>query len=755
MSEIKIWGARENNLKNIDVAIQKHKLTAVSGVSGSGKSTLIYDILFNEAQRQYLDSLSSYARRILPRYETADFDRIDGLPSCISINQGMFTGNPKSTVGTYTELYTHLRLLFSRLGDSMLRAGDFSFNMPTGACPTCGGLGTAMTVNKDKLLDMGKSLNEGAIQHKTWKVDSRYWNIIQASEYYDMDKKLCDFTEEEMNRLLFSDAESIQSKGAKVAQSFSYEGIVKRLIKRKKDERGLSAADYDSQFFSDGVCPECGGVRLSEKARNVKLGDLFTMRDFVECELSEIPKLLAQLDGSSSVAKTLFPIIEQQVESIQGLGIGYLNLNRSISSVSGGEAQKLKLAKQLTSPLTDITYILDEPTAGLHERDVRKLSDSLKKIVERENTVIVIEHDPYILKHADYILDIGPGAGTNGGRLAAEGTPEEIGSNKDSSLFFVFDKENAKAVRMQFNEANAKFLKYDNIHIHNINGESVKIPENAITVLTGVSGSGKTSLSTHICANTPKAVVMDQSQIGSTSRGNIATYSEVFDLIRALYARHTGQSASLFSFNSEGSCPECNGKGYIETDMHYLGNVRNICDACDGRRYKDSVLKFMYHSKNISEVLDMTVSEALKFFEEEKDIVNNLKILECIGLEYITLGQPLNTLSGGEGQRLKLSQKLSQRGNMYIFDEPTRGLHPKDTEKIINVLRLLVKMHNTVIVIEHNLDVIAQADWIIDMGPEGGKNGGKAVFQGTVENIMNCENSLTGSYLKERFLRKD
>lgn len=750
MSEIKIWGARENNLKDVNASIPKHKMTAVSGVSGSGKSTLIYDILFNEAQRQYLDSLSSYARRILPRYEAANFDRIEGLTSCISINQGMFTGNPKSTVGTYTELYTHLRLLFSRLGDSMLSAGDFSFNTPAGACPYCGGLGTAMTVDKNRLLDWNKSLNEGAIQHKTWKVGSRYWNIIQASEFYDMDKKLSDFTEEEIDKLLFSDAVSIQSKGAKVAQSFSYEGIVKRLIKRKKDERGLSAADYDSQFFSDGPCPECGGVRLSEKARKVKLGERFTMKDFVECELSEIPALLSQLDDSSPEAKMMFPVIIKQVESIQGLGIGYLNLNRSISSVSGGEAQKLKLAKQLVSSLTDITYILDEPTAGLHERDVRKLSDSLRKIVDRENTVIVIEHDPYILKQADYILDIGPGAGAKGGMLIASGNPEEIEKNSNSSLFNVLHKTDSEAINMSFNADKAKFKRYDNIHINNIHGASVQIPENAITVLTGVSGSGKTSLSRFICANTPKAVVMDQSQIGSTSRGNIATYSEVFDSIRALYAKHTGQNASLFSFNSEGSCPECNGKGYIETDMHYMGNVRNVCDACGGKRYKENVLRFQYHGKNISEVLEMTVSEAIEFFREEHDIVKNLQILERIGLDYITLGQPLNTLSGGEGQRLKLSQKLTQKGNMYIFDEPTRGLHPKDTEKIINVLRLLVKLQNTVVVIEHNLEVIAQADWIIDMGPDGGKNGGKVVCQGPVNKIMDCEESLTGHYLRER-----
>lgn len=750
MSEIKIFGARENNLKNIDVMIPKHRLTAVSGVSGSGKSTLIYDILFSEAQRQYLDSLSAYARRILPRYETTDFDRIEGLTSCISINQGMFTGNPKSTVGTYTELYTHLRLLFSRLGDSMLSAGEFSFNTPAGACPVCGGLGTAMTINKNKLLDMSKSLNEGAIQHKTWKVGSRYWNIIQASEFYDMDKKLCDFTKEEMDKLLFSDAVSIQSKGAKVAQSFSYEGIVKRLIKRKKDERGLSAADYDSQFFSDGVCPECGGVRLSQKARNVKLGDRFTMKDFVECELSEIPELLKQLDCSSPEAKLLFPIIIKQVESIKGLGIGYLNLNRSISSVSGGEAQKLKLAKQLVSSLTDITYILDEPTAGLHERDVRKLSESLKKIVDRGNTVIVIEHDPYILSHADNIIDIGPGAGVNGGRLVASGTPAEIRENKESSLYPVFNHIHEIEKRKPFVSEKIKFRKYNDIHINNIHGESVRIPENFITVLTGVSGSGKTSLSNHICANTPKAVVMDQSQIGSTARGNIATYSGVFDAIRALYARNTGQNSSLFSFNSEGSCPECNGLGYVETDMHYLGNVRNICDACGGRRYKDYVLRFKYRDKNISEVLEMTVSEALHFFEAEGEISKSLQILERIGLEYITLGQPLNTLSGGEGQRLKLSQKLSQRGNTYIFDEPTRGLHPRDTEKIINVLRMLTDSGNTVIVIEHNLDVIARADWIIDMGPDGGKNGGKVVFQGTISDIVKCEDSLTGRYLCEK-----
>lgn len=752
MSEIKIWGARENNLKNIDVVIPKHKLTAVSGVSGSGKSTLIYDILFNEAQRQYLDSLSSYARRILPRYESADFDRIEGLTACISINQGMFTGNPKSTVGTYTELYTHLRLLFSRLGDSALSAGDFSFNTPSGACPICGGLGTAMTVNQNKLLDMNKSLNEGAIQHKTWKVGSRYWNIIQASEFYDMDKKLCDFTEEEMDRLLFSNSVSIQSKGAKVAQTFSYEGIVKRLIKRKKDERGLSAADYDSQFFSEGVCPECGGVRLSESARNVKLGNRFTMKDFVECELSEIPGLLAQLDNSSPAARMLFPVIIRQIESVQNLGIGYLNLNRSISSVSGGEAQKLKLAKQLVSSLTDIMYILDEPTAGLHERDVRRLSDSLHTIVDRGNTVVVIEHDPYILRHADHILDIGPGAGVNGGQLTASGSPERIGKNRESSLFSVFNKTGANVINDSIKAKAVRFREYHDIHIHNIDGESIQIPENSITVLTGVSGSGKSSLSHYIYANTPGAVMMDQTQIGSTSRGNVATYSEVFDLIRSLYARHTGQSPALFSFNSEGSCPECNGKGYIETDMHYLGNVRNVCDACGGRRYKEHVLQFKYRKRNISEVLEMTVAEALKFFEGEQEIAGSLEILQRIGLEYITLGQPLNTLSGGEGQRLKLSQKLSQRGNLYIFDEPTRGLHPKDTEKIINMLRLLVKSKNTIIVIEHNLDVIAQADWIIDMGPEGGKNGGKVVFQGTAADIVHCENSVTGCFLRERLL---
>jgi excinuclease UvrABC ATPase subunit len=749
MSTIDVYGARENNLKNIDVSIPKHQLIAVSGVSGSGKSTLIYDIIFSEAQRQYLDSLSSYARRILPHYETADFDRIDGLAPCISINQGMFTGNPKSTVGTYTELYTHLRLLFSRLGDSDLSAGDFSFNTPAGACPMCGGLGVAMTVDKDKLFDMNLSLNGGAIRHKTWKVGSRYWNIIEASEFFDMDKKLHNFTKDELNKLLFSDAVIIQSKGAKVAQTFSYEGIVKRLIKRKKDERGLGAADYDSQFFSDGVCPECHGVRLSNKARKVKIGGHFMIKDFVDCELSDIPDLLSQLDDSSAEAKMLFQIIKKQVQSITGLGIGYLNLNRSISSVSGGEAQKLKLAKQLVSSLTDIVYILDEPTAGLHERDVRKLSDSLNGIVKRGNSVIVIEHDPYILNHADCIIDIGPGAGTHGGTIAACGTPEEIKADRESSLFEVFNDTGIHSDKKCRKPKN--FRKFDNVRVNNIEGASVRVPNNCITALTGVSGSGKTSLSRYICAHTAKAVIMDQSPIGSTSRGNVGTYSGAFDSIRALFARVTGQSASIFSFNSEGSCDTCNGAGYIETDMHYLGNVRNVCEACGGKRYKDYVLKFKYKNNDISEVLDMTVSEAIAFFSKDNDVKKSLIILEQVGLEYITLGQSLNTLSGGEGQRLKLTQKLSQNGNIYVFDEPTRGLHPKDTQKIISILHLLADSGNTVIVIEHNLDVVSQADWIIDMGPDGGKNGGKVIFQGPVPDIVHCKESVTGQFLKERF----
>jgi excinuclease UvrABC ATPase subunit len=751
MSSIDVYGARENNLKNINVSIPKHTLTAVSGVSGSGKSTLIYDIIFSEAQRQYLDSLSSYARRILPRYETADFDRIDGLAPCISINQGMFTGNPKSTVGTYTELYTHLRLLFSRLGNSRLSAGEFSFNTPAGACPNCGGLGVAMTINKHALLDYSKSLNDGAICHKTWKVGSRYWNIIRAIGFFEMDKKIKDFTKEEMDKLLFSEPISYQNKEAGYVQSFSYEGIIKRLIKRKKDQRGLGVADYDSQFFTDGVCPECSGVRLSKKAREVKIGR-FTIGDFVNCELADIPSLLDQLNNSSAEAQTLFPIIRRQALSIAELGIGYLNLNRSISSVSGGEAQKLKLAKQLVSSLTDIIYILDEPTAGLHERDVRKLSDSLRGIVKRGNTVIVIEHDPYILKHVDHLIDIGPGAGTYGGNIIATGTPDEIEKNRNSSLFGVFNGKTSdpqKKVRIP-----KSFICFSNIYVNNINGASVQVPKNCITVLTGVSGSGKTSLSRFICSRTSKAIVMDQSPIGSTSRGNVGTYSGVFDLIRSLFARETGQSASIFSFNSEGSCETCNGAGYIETDMHYLGNVRNVCESCGGKRYKNYVLQFRYKGKNISDVLEMTVTEALEFFSKNIDVKDNLSILESVGLEYITLGQSLNTLSGGEGQRLKLSQKLSQRGNTYIFDEPTRGLHPKDTQKIISILQLLADTGNTVIIIEHNLDVVAQADYIIDMGPDGGKNGGRVVFQGAVIDILGCKESVTGKFLKEKLRNK-
>ena len=746
-NKIEIYGARENNLKNIDVSIPKHQLVAVSGVSGSGKSTLIYDILFSEAQRQYLDSLSSYARRILPRYETADFGHIEGLAPCISINQGMFTGNPKSTVGTYTELYTHIRLLFSRLGETQLSAGTFSFNTPKGACPRCGGLGVAMSVDIKKLLDANKSLNDGAIQHKTWKVGSRYWNIIRAIEYFDMGKKIKDFSPEELDHLLFAKANSYQNQDAGYVQSFSYEGIVNRLIKRKTDERGLGAADYDSQFFTDGICPECHGIRLAEKPRSVKLGGQYTIGDFVNCELADIPALLDNLRLDGLEAELLFPIIRRQIESIASLGIGYLSLNRSISMVSGGEAQKLKLAKQLTSSLTDIIYILDEPTSGLHERDVRKLMNSLRNIVHRGNSVIIIEHDKFILRNSDYIIDIGPDAGAQGGRLMAAGQPQALGADPNSSMFGLMDGD--RLVFADKPRIPKDFLPFSNVRVNNLKDVNVKIPRNCLTCLTGVSGSGKSSLSRYICAHTPKAVIMDQSPIGGTSRGNVGTYTGAFDAIRALYARETGQSASLFSFNSEGSCETCNGAGYIETDMHYLGNVRNICETCGGKRYKDHVLNYWYRGKNICDVLEMAVAEGIDFFTGHREIVEPLKILDSVGLGYINIGQPHNTLSGGEGQRLKLSQRLNQKGNSYIFDEPTRGLHSRDTDKIIKVLQLLADKGNTVIVIEHNLDVIAQADWVIDLGPEGGRKGGHVTYQGPVKGLLDCQESITGQCLRE------
>lgn len=741
---IHITGACQNNLKDISLSIPKHRWITVTGVSGSGKSTLVYDVIYAQAQKETLESYSTYARRSFPKIGDVDVREICGLSPCIVIDQASFPNTPRSTLGTYTDIYTYLRLLFSRAGDSTLSSADFSFNHAQGACPLCNGLGEALTPDIHKLLDTSKSLNQGAIRHKTWKVGSRYWNIIQAINYFDMDKKLSEFTQEEMDKLLYCEPFVYQNDEPGHVQNFSYEGIVSRMRKRKSDARGLSAVEYDSQFFVNGVCPQCRGVRLNERALGVKIAGGYTIGDCVSMEVQELYGALSRIHGP--VEDTLIPIILKRLGNLIHVGMGYLSLDRSACTLSGGEAQKVKLAKALGCSLTDMIYILDEPTAGLHAQDAYKIQDILRSLVDKGNTVLAIEHDRNMIFASDLVIDMGPGAGRQGGEVLFQGKVQDIFSCAASQTA-PFLRNGGTPVKQRVRRA-VGAIRLEKITAHNVHELDVEIPKGVFTCITGVSGAGKSTVLEALVGRNPKAIVVDQNLVGTTVRGNAATYTKVFDMIRQYFSEETGHDAADFSFNSKGCCDVCKGLGYIVTDMHFIGDIRTPCEVCEGKRYNPIVLSCRVRGRNISDVLDMTAAEAIDFFTPRREIVERLRVLCDVGLDYITLGQPLTTLSGGELQRLKLADRISSQGQIYIFDEPTHGLHFKDTRRLIGVMNRLADAGNTVIVVEHNLDVIAQADWIIDMGPGGGKDGGRIVFQGTPSEILGCAASCTGMCLK-------
>lgn len=740
---INIVCAYQNNLKNITLKIPKHQWITITGVSGSGKSTLVFDVIYAKAEKDFLESLSTYARRSFPKIGDVDVQKIDGLSPCIAINQSGFPNTPRSTVGTYTDIYSYLRLLFSRAGDSSFPSSYFSFNNVQGACPLCNGLGETLVPDLDRLLDRNKSLNEGAIKHKTWKVGSRYWNIIRAIEYFDMEKKIRDFTDEEMEKLLYCEPFVYQNNEPGHVQSFSYEGIVSRLKKRKSDSRGLSAVEYDSQFFVDGMCPECGGTRLNKKARSVKIGGKYTIADCVTMEIRELYDVLLGIHGT--VEDVLIPPIIKGLKSIIDVGMGYISLNRAAFTLSGGEAQKIKLAKALGCSLTDMIYILDEPTAGLHAHDIYKIKEIIRELINKGNTVLVIEHNREMISASDIIIDMGPGAGSKGGEILYNGPIDGIFSCQKSQTA-PFLKKGSIVIKEKVRKPEG-FITLKNINSNNVHGLNVNIPKGVFTCITGVSGAGKSTVLSAFVKENPNAIVVDQNIVGTNARSNAATYTKAFDAIRQFYGEKTGRDASDFSFNSKGSCPDCNGLGYIVTDMHFIGDIQTPCESCGGKRYNSDILNCKVDGKNISDVLNLTVAEAVEFFSKEPNIYNKLQILSDVGLEYLTLGQPLTTLSGGELQRLKLADRIKSHSQIYLFDEPTHGLHFKDTQKLINVMNKLIDSGNTIIVVEHNMDVIAQADWIIDMGPGGGNEGGKIVFEGTPCSIITCSNSLTGRYL--------
>lgn len=560
-----------------------------------------------------------------------------------------------------------------------------------------------------------------------------------------MDKPVKDFSEEELNLLLYSPAFVYEEKEGKHIQTFTYEGIVSRMKKRLNDERGLSAATYDMQFFTSGKCPICNGTRLNAKAREVQLSNGLKIQDLVNMEFYDLYNTLESIHGT--VEDHIIPSILKDIKCLIDVGVGYLTLNRSASTLSGGEAHKVKLARQIGNSLSDMIYILDEPTAGLHPRDIDRIKSICHGIVNKHNTLIIIDHNVQMLRESNYMIDIGPGSGKNGGMIIAEGNTSEI--FKTGEGITVTTINNLHPQVKEKCRTTKRYLDIKNFSQRNFNDFSVKIPLGIFTTITGASGSGKSTLLDEIALRIPEATVVGQGNIGQNIRGNIGTYSKVFDKIRKYYAKETNSDASLFSFNSAGACPCCGGIGYTVTDMHFMGDIKSICEECNGKRYNPDVLKLKVRNLSITDILDMTIDEALIWFENEKDIVTTLKDISDVGLGYITIGQPLTTLSGGEMQRLKLSSKLRGKKGVFLIDEPTKGLHVKDILSLIQMLNKIVDNGNTVIVVEHNMDIICQSDWIIDLGPEGGKNGGTLLFAGTPISMYQSCMSYTAKYLRD------
>ncbi|NFD57093.1 excinuclease ABC subunit UvrA [Clostridium botulinum] len=746
---IYVAGAREKNLKNIDIKIPKKKITVFTGVSGSGKSSLVFDTIAAESQRQLNETYSSFIRHRLPHYGQPDVDSIKNLSVAIIINQKRIGGNSRSTVGTITDIAPLLRLLFSRIGKPFVGYSDvFSFNNPTGMCMNCDGLGKVDSINIDKLLDKNKALNEGAILFPTFKPGGWRLKRYIHSGLFDNDKKIKDYDEKELDLLLNKTDIKIETDDPDWPKTSLYEGLIPRIERSFLKKEGGEREKYKKEInkiVTKEICPVCKGARLNEKILSCKINGK-NIADCTKMQINDLIIFMKEIKEQS--VQTVLKALISRLEHLEYIGLGYLSLDRETSSLSGGESQRIKMVKQLGSSLTGLTYIFDEPSIGLHPHDIGRINKLLKMLRDKGNTVLIVEHDPDIIKIADYIIDMGPKAGIEGGNIVYKGTPEGLlQSNTLTGKALQYKPQ----IKLHTRKAK-EWLSIKNANLHNLKNINVDIPKGVMTVVTGVAGSGKSTLINGLLPKIyPETIFIDQGAIHASIRSNIATYTGIFDFIRNLFAKENNVKSSLFSFNSEGACPECKGLGVTYTDLAFMDTVISTCEVCEGNRFTDKVLNFKFRGKNISQVLKMTVAEAIDFFKED-EIYLVLRRLVDVGIHYITLGQPLNTLSGGELQRLKLAAQLDSKGNIYVLDEPTTGLHISDITKLVAIMNRLVNQGSTLIVIEHNLDIMTQADWIIDLGPEAGENGGRIMFEGEPKDIITNENSITGKYLKKYIL---
>lgn len=745
---IEVRGARENNLKNISVDIPKRRVTVFTGVSGSGKSSLVFGTIAAESQRLLNETFSAFVQNFLPRIGQPDADALANLSAAIIIDQKRLGGNSRSTVGTITDIYTLLRILFSRVGQPALgTARAFSFNDPAGMCPACEGLGRGGDLDLTRLIDWDKSLNEGAIQFSTFAPGTWYHDIYVQSGYFDNDKPLRDFTDEQRNTFLYLPEAKVKVMFGGKSMNLTYEGLVpkfKRLyLQKDMDQLQAHIRNALEPIVTVAACAACGGARLNAAALAVQLGGK-TITECTAMEITELAGFLRTLDAPQGSSAT--EALIAKLDNLTMIGLGYLNLSRETTTLSGGESQRVKMVRYLGSSLTDVTYVFDEPSIGLHPHDIHRLNDILTRLRDKGNTVLVVEHKPAVIGIADHVVDMGPGAGRSGGQIVYQG---DLAGLLQSGTLTGDHMRTHQPVRMQPRTPTGQPLHIANATLHNLRQVTVDIPRNVLTVVTGVAGSGKSALIRGTLPALYPVTVIDQSLARGSSRSNLATYSGMADTIRKRFATTNKVAPALFSANSKGACPECNGIGMIYTDLAFLDPVASVCEVCGGKQFTDEVLGYTVAGRSIADVLTMSVVEAAEFFAADKALRPTLTALIDVGLGYLTLRQPLTTLSGGERQRLKLATELANTAQTYILDEPTTGLHMHDVDALIGLLDRLVDNGSTVIVIEHNLDVIARADWVIDMGPGAGRSGGTVMFSGTPAGLMADPVSVTGRYLRE------
>ena len=746
-----VENAHTNNLKNVSINIPKHKIVVFSGVSGSGKSSLLFDTIYTEAQRQLIETFSSFARARLPKLSRPDVDEIKNLSTPIVIDQKKMGSNLRSTVGTATELATYIRLLYSRIGQPFINQPSFafSFNHPEGMCQCCHGLGKVVHIDEDSFLDREKSLREGAILHPFYKKNSYMLKELIQYGIFDNDKPLREWSKEELHKLLYSEPIELSKEQTGLTYRRFHEGIITK-IERSVMEKGNDEKEEDEQnererFLVYKTCPECHGTRINKRARGVKINGIGIDEAF-RMELSELLEFMRNVNDPQGISVPLIRKIVYVLEQLVRIGVPYLTLERPVSTLSGGESQRVKMARQLDCNLTDLLYVLDEPSVGLHPRDTERLIALFNELRDKGNSVFVVEHDPDIIRCAEWVVDMGPKAGSLGGSVIYNGTAEGLLSAEGLTAEQLRKRLGSDSFRptRQWSD----YYLIENACENNLKNITVRIPKGVLTVVTGVSGCGKSSL-IHGCfvPQHPEACVINQEPVGRTTRGNIVSYMGVFNHIRKLFSETTGQEQSLFSFNAAGACPKCEGRGFLSFEMSFLDAVRTKCDDCNGKRYNSRAQSYKYKGKDISEVLDLTVNQAFDFFGDVPSILKHITLLQDVGLGYLTLGQSLSSLSGGESQRLKIATVLKKTGGLYVMDEPTTGLHMNDIENFFSIIDRLVNSGNTVIIIEHNPDIIRRADWMIDLGPEGGSKGGYLLFEGRPCDAVSDPHSITGRFL--------